>query len=734
MQTDPHKPRVLVVEDSPTQAQELRLLLEQEGFEVACAPDGEQGLAASTAEPFDVVLSDVIMPGMSGYELCRRIKAGPRGGETPVILLTMLSEPQDVLRGLECGADNFITKPYDPESLSARIKTVLSNRRLRAGAAPSEAVKLEFEGKAIAVSSEREQLVDLLLATFEELRRSKERERAMEPALEASEANIRERNDLLAVAGAEVRTPMNGIIGLTGLLLDTEVNAEQRGYLEGIKHSAEALLKIIDDILDFSKVKSGTLELESADFELREMLGNAVQTYSRQVRQKGLELVCEVRPDVPDALVGDSDRLWQVIVNLIGNAVKFTERGEVSILAETQSVTSAAAVLKFTVRDTGIGISRDKQAALLQPVAQLDASVTRKYSGTGVGLAISSRLVELMGGRIWFDSEPGRGTEFHFTAQFGVQSGPHWPAFAHPRLDGLNVLLVDDNETSRRVLKQTLNEWRAVVTEASGGADALAVLRAASWRKVRTSVVLLDAEMPEPNGFSVLEQIRREPEINALVVLMLSSPDEFRDLARCRYLGADAFLHKPVKAAELQDAIVAALRKSVLQPEERRGRMESQPTEIKRRSLHILLAEDDAINQLFAVRLLEKAGHSVVAAEDGADALAEFKKEKYDLVLMDVQMPVMDGLEATVQIRQHEREAGGHVPIIAMTGRREKEDRQACLAAGMDGHVAKPIETAELFAAIAAAVPAETGQAPQGTAGATSGEQASPETNLQATT
>ena len=716
METEPRQARVLVVEDSPTQAQELRLLLEAEGFDVACAPDAEQGLAAAAAERFDIVLSDIIMPGMSGYELCRKIKAGPRGGETAVVLLTMLSEPQDVLRGLECGADNFITKPYDPETLSARLRTVLSNRRLRAGETPSETVKLELEGKTIAISSEREHLVDLLLATFQELQRAKEKERAIQPALEASEAGIRERADLLAIAGNEIRTPMNSIIGLTGLLLETAISVEQRRYLEGIEHSAETLLKIVNDILDFSKVKAGTLELEATDFDLRETLGNAVKTFAPQVRQKGLELVYEVRPDVPDALVGDSGRLWQVIVNLVGNAVKFTDQGEVSVVVETQSVSPGDAVLQFTVRDTGIGISREKQATLLQPIAQVDSSVTRKYSGAGLGLAISSRLIELMGGRIWFESEEGRGSEFHFTAQFGLQPAANWPAFPHPRLDGLNVLLVDDNATSRRVLKELLVEWRAVVTEASKGADALAALRAALWRTLRTSVVLLDAEMPEMNGFAVLEQIRREPEIGVLVVLMLSSPDECRDLDRCRYLAADAHVQKPMSPAELQDAIIAALRKSVLQSEERQERSPQESEQSGRRSLRILLAEDDSINQLFAVRLLEKAGHSVVTAANGEQALAAFRQGPFDLVLMDVQMPVMDGLEATKRIRRHERDAGGHAPIIAMTARREKEDRQSCLAAGMDGYVAKPIQTRELFAAIAAAVAPETemqAQAPQ---------------------
>lgn len=708
MEAETRKPRVLVVEDSPTQAQEVRLVLEAEGFEVVCAPDAEQGLAAADAERFDIVLSDIVLPGMSGYELCRNIKSGPRAAETPVVLLTMLSDPQDVLRGLECGADNFITKPYDPESLAARVRTVLSNRRLRAGEAPSETVKLELEGKTVAVCSQREQLVDLLLATFQELQRAKERERAIQPALEATEAAIREQADLLAVAGNEIRTPMNSIIGLTGLLLESEISLEQRRYLEGIKHSAHALLKIVNDILDFSKVKTGTLELEAADFDLRETLGNAVKTFARQVRQKGLELVYEVRPDVPDALVGDSGRLWQVIVNLLGNAIKFTERGEVSILVENEAAGAGNAALKFTIRDTGVGISPEQQATLLRPIPQADSSVTRKYSGSGLGLAISSRLVELMGGRIWYESEAGRGSEFHFTAQFGLQPAANWPAFAHPRLEGLNVLIVDDNATSRRVLKDLLVEWRAVVAEAASGAEALAMLRAAPWRAQHTGVALIDAEMPEMNGFAVLEQIRRETEVGVLVVLMLSSPDENRDLDHCRYLGADAYVEKPISPAELQDAIIAALRKSVLRSEERHPSSPAPLPELATGPLNILLVEDDSINQLFAARLLEKAGHSVVTAVDGKQALAIFGQNAFDLVLMDVQMPVMDGLEAAAQIRRLEQQTGGRTPIIAMTAHREKEDRQACLAAGMDGYVAKPIETGELFAAIANAISRQT--------------------------
>jgi CheY-like chemotaxis protein len=527
----------------------------------------------------------------------------------------------------------------------------------------------------------------------------------MEPTLQAVEASIRERTDLLSVAGTEIRTPMNSIIGLTGLLLGTEVSGEQRGYLEGIKNSAESLLKIVNDILDFSKVKAGTLELESADFELRDTLANAVKTFARDARLKGLELVYEVRPDVPNALVGDPGRLWQIIVNLVGNAVKFTQHGEVSIKVETESSESEGAVLKFTVRDTGIGIPPDKQASLLHPVAQIGGPTTRKYSGAGLGLAISSRLVELMGGRIWFESEVGRGSEFHFTAKFALQAGPQWPEFPHPRLDGLNVLLVDDNDDSRRILKELLLEWRAVVTEANSGAAALAALRSAPWRTAHTSVVLLDAEMPEMNGFEVLEQIRREPEIDVLVVVLLNSVDESRDLDRCRFLAADAYVQKPVSPVELQDAIVAALRKSVLRADEHWRREAVRPSERRHRPLRILVAEDDRINQLFAVRLLEKEGHAVTAVANGEDALVAYRQKAFDLVLMDVQMPVMDGFEATVHIRQYERQTGVHTPIIAMTAWAEKEDRQRCLAAGMDGYVAKPIQTVELFAAMAAAIP-----------------------------
>lgn len=732
MENQPRKPRILVVEDSPTQAQELRLLLEQDGFEVACAPDGEQGLIAANAEHFDIVLSDIIMPGISGYELCRKIKSGPRGGETAVVLLTLLSEPEDVFRGLECGADNFLTKPYEPQTLSKRIRTVLANRRLRAGEQLSDTVKVEVDGKLIAVTSAPEQLVDLLLSTFEELREAKEGQRAMEPALQAVEASIRERTDLLSVAGTEIRTPMNSIIGLTGLLLETDVSAEQRNYLEGIKNSAESLLKIVNDILDFSKVKAGTLELETADFELRETLANAVKTFAREARRKGLELVYEVLPDVPNALVGDPDRLWQIVVNLVGNAVKFTQCGEVSIKVERDSSEPDIAALKFTVRDTGIGVSPEKQATLLQPVAQIGGSTTRKYSGAGLGLAISSRLVELMGGRIWFESEEGRGSKFYFTAKFALQAGPQWPEFPHPRLDGLNVLLVDDNDTTRRILKELLLAWRTVVIEAKNGAEALTSLRAAPWRAAHTSVVLLDAEMPEMSGFEVLEQIRRESEIDVLVVVMLSSADESRDLDRCRFLAADAYVQKPVSPVELQDAIVAALRKSVLKADEHWRPAEAAPAERRHRPLRILLAEDDRINQLFAVRLLEKAGHAVRAVANGEEALVAYRQNPFDLVLMDVQMPVMDGFEATVHIRQYERQTGVHTPIIAMTAWAEKEDRQKCLAAGMDGYVAKPIQTAELFAAMAAAIPDLLASAGEST-GAAGGAPSPSETVLQRT-
>ncbi len=517
-------------------------------------------------------------------------------------------------------------------------------------------------------------------------------------ALEATAAKSR----FLACMSHEIRTPLNAILGMTELLASSSLTDEQREYLDVVHAAGESLLALVKDVLDLSKIESDNLTLEREAFDLHGAVGDTVKSLALLAHQRGLELVYHVRPDVPKFVIGDEARLRQVLFNVLGNAIKFTEQGEVALEVWTESQTDEDVVLHFSVRDTGIGVPEDKRLMIFRMFEQADNSTCRRFGGIGLGLTISMRLVRLMEGRIWVDSEVRKGSTFHFTAHFepAAEGLAEAPAVPREVVRGVTVLAVDDNATNRHILDSLLRGWEMKPTLAAGANEALERLQHAARSGEPFQLVITDAHMPVTDGFQLIERIRADASLGSPAVIVLTSGAELGDVNRCDELKIAAHLLKPVKQSELFEAIARIFTlpqvdaKSV---DAKPGAGTPNPSPRSHRCLQILLAEDSLVNQKLAQAVLRKRGHQVVVANNGREAVESVRTEKFDLILMDIQMPEMDGLEATAAIRSDEQQTGIHLPIIALTAHVLKGDRQRCLEAGMDGYVAKPIRANVLF-------------------------------------